>query len=43
MSSGWEHLKYPDNSGVPQGSPLRHALFLLHIKDLPDDVICVNN
>ena len=32
--------KYPVYVGVPQESIVGPTVFLLHINDLPDDVIC---
>ena len=37
---GKSSKEYPVNAGIPQVSILGHALFLLHVNGLPDDVIC---
>ena len=40
LLNGKSSREHPVNAGVPQGSILDITLSLLHINDLPDDVIC---
>ena len=38
--NGKSSQEHPVNAGISEGSILGPTLFLLHINDIPDDVIC---